>query len=296
MKTNKNRRIIKGCLSGLVIMVLVASVTACSQKYSNPMQYMIDNSTTAKTTEKESSSEAKILDVVKGVLTFNTTTYVKAEKEYNDKQWIMMANDFKSIVSRDEVKEIAVIADKSILEEVLYFLIVTSGTDKPITILSEAVEKEQATQSTASIETSTTKNSYSTQATTTTKAKTTVESSTTVANGTADETASPSTKDYTFDLLDVKSIPRVEIIYDNLVSDGNILEKAINTYDGVVIISTSQDGELSYNAKAIVGDLEKQKNIVVVSQKDMQKTGLTPIKIRILLSLSIATKKEFSLK
>lgn len=143
----------KCCVAAMLFMTAAAAVTGCSEMTKNPMKYILDEDETREgQTESDTAKEDTSKDTEDNKNQQDNTTdiYVfgtdKVE-DYSSKNMVSIAREINDKMSKDSVKGVILIQDKTYVDDMSFFLSLTVQDKKPLIIIphdySEAEPKDK---------------------------------------------------------------------------------------------------------------------------------------------------------
>lgn len=276
----------KCCVAAMLFMTAAAAVTGCSEMTKNPMKYILDEDETREgQTESDTAKEDTSKDTEDNKNQQDNTTdiYVfgtdKVE-DYSSKNMVSIAREINDKMSKDSVKGVILIQDKTYVDDMSFFLSLTVQDKKPLIIIphdySEAEPKDKVARAKEYINGSNLEK--------------------------PEDMIVNSNSGYVFDISDVKDLPSVDIVYDYAGSDSNKLSKSLYINDGTIVVSSTSDASVSPDTEEVIS----QSNaglVVITCREDTLKnnkmkdygeniyyTAYSPTKARILTMLLLQKK------
>lgn len=278
----------KCCVVAGLSLVISVMAAGCSNMVKNPMQYIMNEDETRqayKTKESESSDDNEQKETSEEQTTKEVCILGTDKRtDYSSKAMVSIAQEINQKLEDDSVKGVILLQDKNYIEDMSYFLSLTVKDDKPLIIIPCDYEENEPVE-------------YVNQA----KAY--------IADSKADVVLpenvilNHNTSVY-YDISDVKDLPDVTIIYDYAGSSGDDYIRAINKYDGAVIVSFSDTAEVSYAYDEYLSDKNIIPTVIAceladtgsIEEKeynsDVSYTNISPSKARLLLMLSLNSKES----
>lgn len=284
----------KCCIIAMVSLMSILTLTGCSTMLKNPMKYILsqdetrpdnadkDNETTAETVDDNKDDSNSEPDIRVYGTEDNT--------DYSIDVMLAIAKDINSDMNNKDVKGVVLVLNKKYSEDVRYFLSLTVKDDKPLVIIpydynngSPDYKVVQAKKYIIDKELDKTDN----------------------ADNQLPEGFFVNVNDYMiFDIADTKRLDNIDIVYDYAGIDADELYKKMYLNDATVIVSSTDDGELSEELSEAVSG--KNTGIVVVScSEDVYMKGdfadcgdnifytdISPTKARIMLALLLDNNSD----
>ena len=225
------------------------------------------------------------LDEVSYSLNYDTYE-LNVAGDIETKDLIKIYSDINEVVSSNEY--IIIVTDKESSEEISYFLGITLASDNKIGVIGCDIKDDAYEISDDDIISSIESLKSST-----------ISSNVLVCDlGSEFENAviSDITNDEKISLDGVNDLDYVTIVYDYLGNDGDLLERALASSDGVILVTTNSSGELTSIVNDMVNDNSLGVPIVIVSfaNTDNISNYHTPTQARILLALTLAKGESMS--
>lgn len=284
----------KYCITGMVTILSILTLTGCSTMVKNPMKYILsqeetvqDNSDSDNDNASESADDNKEdnSNSDSGIRVYGTEDIT----DYSLDGMLATAKDINSDMNNNDVKGIVFVINNKYSEDVRYFLSLTIKDDKPLVIIpydyNNGNPEDKVTQAKNYIEK--------------------LDNKTTASDNQLPAGMIVNTNgDLMFDINDVKRFGNVDIVYDYAGIDADTVYKNMYLNDGTVIISSTGNGELTDEISEVVSG--KNAGIVVVScSKDIYMKGgftdygdnvyytdLSPSKARIMLALLLGNNSD----
>ena len=283
----------KYCIIIMVTLISILTLTGCSTMLKNPMKYILsqdetrqdnsdsDNETTSESVDDNKDDSNSEPDIRVYGTEDNTDYFIDG--------MLAIAKDINSDMNNKDVKGVVLVLNKKYSEDVRYFLSLTVKDDKPLVIIpydynngSPDYKVEQAKKY-IDKELDKTDN----------------------ADNQLPEGFFVNVNDYMiFDIADTKRLDNIDIVYDYAGIDADELYKKMYLNDATVIVSSTDDGELSEELSEAVSG--KNTGIVVVScSEDVYMKGdfadcgdnifytdISPTKARIMLALLLDNNSD----
>ncbi|MDO5338801.1 MAG: hypothetical protein Q4E78_01665 [Eubacteriales bacterium] len=284
----------KYCITGMVTILSILTLTGCSTMVKNPMKYILsqeetvqDNSDSDNDNASESADDNKEdnSNSDSGIRVYGTEDIT----DYSLDGMLATAKDINSDMNNNDVKGIVFVINNKYSEDVRYFLSLTIKDDKPLVIIpydyNNGNPEDKVTQAKNYIEK--------------------LDNKTTASDNQLPAGMIVNTNgDLMFDINDVNRFVNVDIVYDYAGIDADTVYKNMYLNDGTVIISSTGNGELTDEISEVVSG--KNAGIVVVScSKDIYMKGgftdygdnvyytdLSPSKARIMLALLLGNNSD----
>lgn len=284
----------KYCITGMVTILSILTLTGCSTMVKNPMKYILsqeetgqDNSDSDNDNASESADENKEdnSNSDSGIRVYGTEDIT----DYSLDGMLATAKDINSDMNNNDVKGIVFVINNKYSEDVRYFLSLTIKDDKPLVIIpydyNNGNPEDKVTQAKNYIEK--------------------LDNKTTASDNQLPAGMIVNTNgDLMFDINDVKRFGNVDIVYDYAGIDSDTVYKNMYLNDGTVIISSTGNGELTDEISEVVSG--KNAGIVVVSCSEdiymkggftdygdnVYYTDLSPSKARIMLALLLGNNSD----
>lgn len=285
----------KYCVAGMVILMSVLSMTGCSSMVKNPMQYILshdgteqnqsdaDDGNTAESTEDNNEDSGKSNTDIRVYGTEDIT-------DYSLSGMMAIARNINADMNNSDVKGVVLILDKKYSDDVSYFLSLTVKDDKPLVIIphdDNTNSEERVTQAKDYIDKLTDKSKAGTSG-----------------NQLPEGVIVNTNGNVMFDTSNVKKFGNIDIVYDYAGIDADTVYKNMYLNDGMVIVSSTGNGELSDEISDVVSG--KNAGIVVVSCSEdiymkggfkdygdnVYYTDLSPSKARIMLALLLQNNSD----
>ena len=288
----------KCCVTGIVMLLSILSLTGCSSMVKNPMQYILsheesgqDSSDSDNEKQTESANDNKTYDNKEDSSNDNTDIRVYGTEDITDYSlngMMAIAKDINSDMNNNDIKGVILILDNKYAEDVSYFLSLTVKDDKPLVIIpheSNNNPDDKVTQARDYIDKLVNK---------------TEASDNKLPEGVIVNTNS----NVMFDISSIKKLGDIDIVYDYAGIDADTVYKNMYLNDGMVIISSTGNGNLSDEISDVVSG--KNTGIVVVSCSEeiymkggftdygdnVYYTDLSPSKARIMLALLLGNNSD----
>ncbi len=284
----------KYCITGMVMFMSVLTLTGCSTMMKNPMKYILsqeetkqdssseDNETTSESADniKEDNSNSD-----SGIRVYGTEDIT----DYSLDGILAIAKDINSDMNNNDVKGVVLVINKKYSEDVRYFLSLTIKDYKPLVIIpydyNNGNPDDKVTQAENYIDKEINKTDNAD-------------------NKLPEGFIINVNDDMMFDITDVNRLDSIDIVYDYAGIDTDALYKNMYLNDATVIVSSSEDGELSEEVSEVVS--EKNIGTVVVSCSEeiymnggftdygdnVYYTDLSPSKARIMLALLLGNNSD----
>lgn len=287
----------KYCITGIVTLMSILTLTGCSTMLKNPMKYILsqeesrqDNSDTDNVTEsvddnKADDNKEDSSNVDSGIRVYGTEDIT----DYSLDGMLAIAKDINSDMNNDDVKGVVLVLNKKYSEDVRYFLSLTIKDDKPLVIIphdyNNGSPDNKVTQAKDYIDKKIGKTDNS--------------------DNRLPEGFSININDnMMFNIADINRMDSVDIVYDYVGTDADALYKNMYLNDGTVIVSSTADGTLSEEVSEAVSG--KNAGIIVVScsedvymngdftgyKDNIYYTDLSPTKARIMLALLLGNNSD----
>ncbi len=284
----------KYCITGMVMFMSVLTLTGCSTMVKNPMKYILsqeetkqdssseDNETTSESADdiKEDNSNSD-----SGIRVYGTEDIT----DYSLDGILAIAKDINSDMNNNDVKGVVLVINKKYSEDVRYFLSLTIKDDKPLVIIpydyNNGNPDDKVTQAENYIDKEINKTDNAD-------------------NKLPEGFIINVNDDMMFDITDINRLDSIDIVYDYAGIDTDALYKNMYLNDATVIVSSSDDGELSEEVSEVVSG--KNIGTVVVSCSEeiymngdftgygdnIYYTDLSPTKARIMLALLLENNSD----
>ena len=284
----------KYCITGMVTILSILTLTGCSTMVKNPMKYILsqeetvqDNSDSDNDNASESADDNKEdnSNSDSGIRVYGTEDIT----DYSLNGMLATAKDINSDMNNNDVKGIVFVINNKYSEDVRYFLSLTIKDDKPLVIIpydyNNGNPEDKVTQAKNYIEK--------------------LDNKTTASDNQLPAGMIVNTNgDLMFDINDVKRFGNVDIVYDYAGIDADTVYKNMYLNDGTVIISSTGNGELTDEISEVVSG--KNAGIAVVSCSEdiymkggftdygdnVYYTDLSPSKARIMLALLLGNNSD----
>lgn len=283
----------KCCIIAMVTLISILTLTGCSTMLKNPMKYILSQDETRQdNSDKDNEAASESADDNKDDSNSESDIRVYGTEDntdYSINGMLAIAKDINSDMNNKDVKGVVLVLNKKYSEDVRYFLSLTVKDDKPLVIIpydynngSPDYKVEQAKKY-IDKELDKTDN----------------------ADNQLPEGFFVNVNDYMiFDIADTKRLDNIDIVYDYAGIDADALYKKMYLNDATVIVSSTDDGELSEELSEAVSG--KNKGIVVVSCSEdtymkgdfadcgdnIFYTDISPTKARIMLALLLDTNSD----
>lgn len=284
----------KYCITGMVTILSILTLTGCSTMVKNPMKYILSQEETVQdNSDSDNDNASESVDENKednsnsdsGIRVYGTEDIT----DYSLDGMLATAKDINSDMNNNDVKGIVFVINNKYLEDVRYFLSLTIKDDKPLVIIpydyNNGNPEDKVTQAKNYIEK--------------------LDNKTTASDNQLPAGMIVNTNgDLMFDINDVKRFGNVDIVYDYAGIDADTVYKNMYLNDGTVIISSTGNGELTDEISEVVSG--KNAGIVVVSCSEdiymkggftdygdnVYYTDLSPSKARIMLALLLGNNSD----
>lgn len=283
----------KCCVTGVVMLMSILSMTGCSSMIKNPMQYILnqeeaeqqqsdaDNENQAESAD-DNNDDSSNSDT--GIRVYGTEDIT----DYSLNGMMAIVKDINSDMDNNDVKGVVLILNNKYSEDVSYFLSLTVKDDKPLVIIPHDYNSnpdDKVTQAEDYIEKLVNKTAASD-------------------NQLPDGMIVNTNGNVMFDINDVKKFGNVDIVYDYAGIDADTVYKNMYLNDGTVIISSTGNGELSDEISEIVSGKNSEIAVVSCSEDIYMKGGFTdygdnvyytdlaPSKARIMLALLLGSNSD----
>lgn len=283
----------KYCIIIMVTLISILTLTGCSTMLKNPMKYILSQDETRQdNSDKDNELTSESEDDNKDNSNSDPDIRVYGTEDNTDYSidgMLAIAKDINSDMNNKAVKGVVLVLNKKYSEDVRYFLSLTVKDDKPLVIIpydynngSPDYKVEQAKKY-IDKELDKTDN----------------------ADNQLPEGFFVNVNDYMiFDIADTKRLDNIDIVYDYAGIDADALYKKMYLNDATVIVSSTDDGELSEELSEAVSG--KNTGIVVVScSEDVYMKGdfadcgdnifytdISPTKARIMLALLLDNNSD----
>lgn len=283
----------KYCIIIMVTLISILTLTGCSTMLKNPMKYILSQDETRQdNSDKDNELTSESEDDNKDNSNSEPDIRVYGTEDNTDYSidgMLAIAKDINSDMNNKAVKGVVLVLNKKYSEDVRYFLSLTVKDDKPLVIIpydynngSPDYKVEQAKKY-IDKELDKTDN----------------------ADNQLPEGFFVNVNDYMiFDIADTKRLDNIDIVYDYAGIDADALYKKMYLNDATVIVSSTDDGELSEELSEAVSG--KNTGIVVVScSEDVYMKGdfadcgdnifytdISPTKARIMLALLLDNNSD----
>ena len=277
----------------MVTLISILTLTGCSTMLKNPMKYILSQDETRQdNSDKDNELTSESEDDNKDNSNSEPDIRVYGTEDNTDYSidgMLAIAKDINSDMNNKAVKGVVLVLNKKYSEDVRYFLSLTVKDDKPLVIIpydynngSPDYKVEQAKKY-IDKELDKTDN----------------------ADNQLPEGFFVNVNDYMiFDIADTKRLDNIDIVYDYAGIDADALYKKMYLNDATVIVSSTDDGELSEELSEAVSG--KNTGIVVVScSEDVYMKGdfadcgdnifytdISPTKARIMLALLLDNNSD----
>lgn len=284
----------KYCITGMVTILSILTLTGCSTMVKNPMKYILsqeetvqDNSDSDNDNASESADENKEdnSNSDSGIRVYGTEDIT----DYSLDGMLATAKDINSDMNNNDVKGIVFVINNKYSEDVRYFLSLTIKDDKPLVIIpydyNNGNPEDKVTQAKNYIEK--------------------LDNKTTASDNQLPAGMIVNTNgDLMFDINDVKRFGNVDIVYDYAGIDADTVYKNMYLNDGTVIISSTGNGELTDEISEVVSGKNAGIAVVSCSEEIYMKGGFTdygdnvyytdlsPSKARIMLALLLGNNSD----
>lgn len=283
----------KYCIIIMVTLISILTLTGCSTMLKNPMKYILsqdetrqdnsdsDNETTSESVDDNKDDSNSEPDIRVYGTEDNTDYFIDG--------MLAIAKDINSDMNNKDVKGVVLVLNKKYSEDVRYFLSLTVKDDKPLVIIPYDYNNGSPDYKVA-------------------QAKKYIDKEldkTDNADNQLPEGFFVNVNDYMiFDIADTKRLDNIDIVYDYAGIDADELYKKMYLNDATVIVSSTDDGELSEELSEAVSG--KNTGIVVVScSEDVYMKGdfadcgdnifytdISPTKARIMLALLLDNNSD----
>ena len=283
----------KCCIIVMVTLISILTLTGCSTMLKNPMKYILsqdetrqdnsdsDNETTSESVDDNKDDSNSEPDIRVYGTEDNTDYFIDG--------MLAIAKDINSDMNNKDVKGVVLVLNKKYSEDVRYFLSLTVKDDKPLVIIPYDYNNGSPDYKVA-------------------QAKKYIDKEldkTDNADNQLPEGFFVNVNDYMiFDIADTKRLDNIDIVYDYAGIDADELYKKMYLNDATVIVSSTDDGELSEELSEAVSG--KNTGIVVVScSEDVYMKGdfadcgdnifytdISPTKARIMLALLLDNNSD----
>ena len=276
----------KCCVAAMLFIAAAAAVTGCSEMTKNPMKYILDEDETREgQTESDTAKEDTSKDTENNKNQQDNTTdiYVfgtdKVE-DYSSKNMVSIAREINDKMSKDSVKGVILIQDKTYVDDMSFFLSLTVQDKKPLIIIphdySEAEPKDKVARAKEYINGSNLEK--------------------------PEDMIVNSNSGYVFDISDVKGLPSVDIVYDYAGSDSNKLSKSLYINDGTIVVSSTSNASVSPDTEEVISQSNAGLVVITCSEDTLKNnqmkdygeniyyTAYSPTKARILTMLLLQKK------
>lgn len=288
----------KCCVTGMVMLLSILTLTGCSSMVKNPMQYILsqeetrqDSSDSDNEKQTESTDDNKTDDNKEDSDNSNTDIRVYGTGDITDYSLngiMAIAKDINSDMNNNDVKGVVLILDNKYSEDVSYFLSLTVKDDKPLVIIPHDGNNnpdDKVTQAKDYIDKLVNKTEASD-------------------NHLPEGVIVNTNGNVMFDISSIKKLGDIDIVYDYTGIDTDTVYKNMYLNDGTVIVSSTDNGELS----DAISDVVSGKNtgtVVVTCHEDIYMKGdftdygdnvyytyLSPTKARIMLALLLENNSD----
>ena len=283
----------KYCIIIMVTLISILTLTGCSTMLKNPMKYILsqdetrqdnsdsDNETTSESVDDNKDDSNSEPDIRVYGTEDNTDYFIDG--------MLAIAKDINSDMNNKDVKGVVLVLNKKYSEDVRYFLSLTVKDDKPLVIIPYDYNNGSPDYKVA-------------------QAKKYIDKEldkTDNADNQLPEGFFVNVNDYMiFDIADTKRLDNIDVVYDYVGIDADELYKKMYLNDATVIVSSTDDGELSEELSEAVSG--KNTGIVVVScNEDVYMKGdfadcgdnifytdISPTKARIMLALLLDNNSD----
>lgn len=284
----------KYCITGMVMFMSVLTLTGCSTMVKNPMKYILsqeetkqdssseDNETTSESADdiKEDNSNSD-----SGIRVYGTEDIT----DYSLDGILAIAKDINSDMNNNDVKGVVLVINKKYSEDVRYFLSLTIKDDKPLVIIpydyNNGNPDDKVTQAENYIDKEINKKDNAD-------------------NKLPEGFIINVNDDMIFDITDINRLDSIDIVYDYAGIDTDALYKNMYLNDATVIVSSSDDGELSEEVSEVVSGKNIGTIVVSCSEEvymngdftgygdNIYYTDLSPTKARIMLALLLENNSD----
>ena len=283
----------KCCIIVMVTLISILTLTGCSTMLKNPMKYILsqdetrqdnsdsDNETTSESVDDNKDDSNSEPDIRVYGTEDNTDYFIDG--------MLAIAKDINSDMNNKDVKGVVLVLNKKYSEDVRYFLSLTVKDDKPLVIIPYDYNNGSPDYKVTQAKEYSNKDFDKTDN----------------ANNQLPEGFFVNVNDYMiFDIADTKRLDNIDIVYDYAGIDADELYKKMYLNDATVIVSSTDDGELSEELSEAVSG--KNTGIVVVScSEDVYMKGdfadcgdnifytdISPTKARIMLALLLDNNSD----
>ena len=283
----------KCCIIVMVTLISILTLTGCSTMLKNPMKYILsqdetrqDNSDSDNETTSESVDDNKDdSNSEPDIRVYGT----EDNTDYSIDGMLAIAKDINSDMNNKAVKGVVLVLNKKYSEDVRYFLSLTVKDDKPLVIIPYDYNNGSPDYKVA-------------------QAKKYIDKELDKTDNAVNQLPEGffvNVNDYMiFDIADTKRLDNIDIVYDYAGIDADELYKKMYLNDATVIVSSTDDGELSEELSEAVSG--KNTGIVVVScSEDVYMKGdfadcgdnifytdISPTKARIMLALLLDNNSD----
>lgn len=283
----------KCCIIAMVTLMSILTLTGCSTMLKNPMKYILSQDETRQdNSDKDNETTSESADDNKDDSNSEPDIRVYGTEDNTDYSidgMLAIAKDINSDMNNKDVKGVVLVLNKKYSEDVRYFLSLTVKDDKHLVIIPYDYNNGSPDYKVA-------------------QAKKYIDKEldkTDNADNQLPEGFFVNVNDYMiFDIADTKRLDNIDIVYDYVGIDADALYKKMYLNDAIVIVSSTDDGELSEELSEAVSG--KNKGIVVVScSEDVYMKGdfadcgdnifytdMSPTKARIMLVLLLDNKSD----
>ena len=245
----------------------------------NPMAYVMDEEVEEETSAYEDDSDNTEIQETKDSTFVSDNIAVLKSNVSSDSDLVKLSSEVNEAFSKKGTDAVVVIHQKATIEEVSYFISLTTKHDKPIIFIPVLDTEDDVSAKMEAVR------SYINDATDLT------DDTIVVVTGQGENA---------FDITGIKNLPTVNIVYDYTGNDGSAMQNVLKYDEGVVIVASSEDGSLSdkileyvtgkyafpivisYSGREYTKPLENSYN-----DRNVFYTDKSPVKARILLMLSL---------
>ena len=283
----------KCCIIVMVTLISILTLTGCSTMLKNPMKYILSQDETRQdNSDKDNEAASESADDNKDDSNSEPDIRVYGTEDNTDyfiDGMLAIAKDINSDMNNKDVKGVVLVLNKKYSEDVRYFLSLTVKDDKPLVIIPYDYNNGSPDYKVA-------------------QAKKYIDKELDKTDNAVNQLPEGffvNVNDYMiFDIADTKRLDNIDIVYDYAGIDADELYKKMYLNDATVIVSSTDDGELSEELSEAVSG--KNTGIVVVScSEDVYMKGdfadcgdnifytdISPTKARIMLALLLDNNSD----
>ncbi len=283
----------KYCIIIMVTLISILTLTGCSTMLKNPMKYILSQDESRQdNSDKDNETTSESVDDNKDDSNSEPDIRVYGTEDNTDYSidgMLAIAKDINSDMNNKDVKGVVLVLNKKYSEDVRYFLSLTVKDDKPLVIIPYDYNNGSPDYKVV-------------------QAKKYIDKELDKTDNTDNQLPEGffvNVNDYMiFDIADTKRLDNIDIVYDYAGIDADALYKKMYLNDATVIVSSTDDGELSEELSEAVSG--KNTGIVVVScSEDVYMKGdfadcgdnifytdISPTKARIMLALLLDNNSD----